>query len=155
MFSKELSLIVILYFCIYQTKAQNPIAEFSLPSEVCKYENIQLTNTSVNSESYFWDFCVGDLSNVPILSNSLVNPAFNRPDHITIKRENGNFYGFMASRFGQKVFRLDFGNDLNSDPIIVPLNISNEPFGRPIDVELISENGRWYGLLVDINSKIY
>ncbi len=130
--------------------SQCPTASFNTPIEVCTDENINLINASSGAARYEWDFCAGDLSGLPSKTSDITNSLFNKPSKITIVNEADRWYGFVASRFGKRVVKLDFGSDLKNDPRIVNLGNLENSFEQPIDIEFFQEDDKWYALVIDV-----
>ncbi|MBU2913033.1 PKD domain-containing protein, partial [Reichenbachiella agariperforans] len=51
------------------SQAQCPTPNFSIPSSVCIGENISITNSSVNADSFQWDFCSGTAENLTLVES--------------------------------------------------------------------------------------
>lgn len=131
---------------------QCPVANFNLPATVCLGESFDIINTSVGGVKFEWDICSGDLQSNTVQASGIINGTFNKPSFITLVTDSQNWYGFVVSRFGQKIIRLDFGNDLKNTPITVDLGTFQNSFTQPIDIEFFKENGTWYALLIDVST---
>ena len=132
--------------------AQTPQADFSLSKTVCKGENILLQNNSSDASDYFWDFCSGDLAQMPTASAINSDPVIDGANNITVVESEGNFYGFVTSRYDGRLIRLDFGGDLDNDPQLIDLGNIDDSWEEPIAVEVVQSEGNWYGFLVDFKS---
>lgn len=87
------------------------------------------------------------LSNIPAAVN-LGNPiSFNYPFEISIHKEGNNFIGFFED-LSNNLFRINFGTNItNASPSIINLgNVGN--FSRSFKHVVITENNKWYMLLV-------
>jgi gliding motility-associated-like protein len=128
------------------------IASFTAPDTICINNPVTLTNTSIGASSYFWNFCVADITTTPQgtnlgnISNNLSMPVF--MDYVYV---NGNYYGFSVNHAPGGLVRLDFGNSLLNTPTSV--NLGN--FGGNIPVQwgaegirVVQNNGKWYAIVV-------
>ena len=121
-------------------------ADFTAASIACKGENIVITNNSVNSTSFVWDFCNDALLKTPIVNQVTTAPG-SIPVGLVLEYSNGNWYGFVSNREGTLI-RLDFGNNLKSIP--VPFDLGNfSMLSGPSDIDIYNENGTWYGLVTN------
>lgn len=154
MFINKPFLILILSFLLipYQSKGQCLLTSFDVPASVCSDERFDVTNTSIGGVKFEWDFCSGDLENSVTQSSEITNGIFNFPSFITLVNESQNWYGFVVSRFGKRIIRLDFGASLKNTPGITDLGTFQGAFVQPIDVEFFKENGIWYALMIDAST---
>ncbi len=136
------------------TIAQNPIADFSVKSTACLNENLPLTNTSSNANTFLWDICQGDLALTPSvkLLRSLVA---NVPQGIDIVFDGSEWFGFVANQNGNSILRMDFGSDLSNDnPLVVDLGNFNGQLTAPGDIKIVNEHGMWYGFVYGLSGSI-
>ncbi len=126
-----------------------PTGSFSLPTDVCQGEQFNVTNTSVNATSYYWDFCSGDMLTTPSASSILTDSNFDGALGHTIVEDGGQFYGFTVGSSSANVIRFDFGSDLTSTPTIVNLGNPGSLLTNPDGIGMIRESGNWYGLVVN------
>lgn len=153
-FGFNLSLIFILVsITSLNVKAQIISADFTLSADtICLEQNFSVVSNSADSEKVIWDFCLEDLEGVPASENLLSLTDVNIPNSIKVIYDSLNWYGFVSSRGNNKLFRLDFGNNLSNTPAIVDLgNIGNE-LNAPKDIEFFQENGEWYALLINVGN---
>ncbi len=148
----KLSFLVVGLSIVTAGLAQTPRADFSLPETVCKGENIFFQNNSNNANHYFWDFCEGDLAQMPVATTIDSDPMIDGANNISVVESEGKFYGFVTSRYDGKLIRLDFGNDLDNEPQLVDLGNVSGSWEEPIAVEVVQSEGNWYGFLVDFKS---
>ena len=128
--------------------AQSVTSSFNIPASVCLEENIQITNTSSNADTYLWDFCLEDLDGTPTAENYNNLAGGNIPVAITIVYDSTLWYGFVSSRNNHQLYRLDFGNSLENDPTIVPLGNIDGIFNKPKKSIFIKEGGAWYAIMI-------
>ena len=141
------------FFVIVISFAQTSKADFNLPEEVCTDENIAVQNNSIDASTYLWDFCIGDLTANPVASGiNNSDQVVDGANNITVVESNGDFFGFVASRYNGKLIRMDFGDNLDNTPQLVDLGNIGNLLLEPIAVELVKENGIWYGFLIDFQT---
>ena len=139
---------------IIGASAQIPDSDFSLPSSACLGENLNITNNSTNAISYQWEFCQSDPSgNVQINSTGILNDGSTTME-IELINSDDLWYGFITSRDNSRLFRLDFGDDLDNDYSITQVNITGDPLSQPYDIEIIKNQNVWYGLVSNGNNNI-
>ena len=85
--------------------AQCPVtADFTFPDdpyEVCLQEPLLITDQSSGSPvKYDWDFCVGDLLEIPTATSLLTISGTQTPTGVDIFYDGTNWYGFVSSRTG-------------------------------------------------------
>jgi len=135
----------LLFFSI-AALAQQPVANFNLPSAACLNQNIYLDNTSTNATWYEWDFCQGDLSTSPVATavKYLGGSVTLGTDVIF---DGTNWYGFVINRNTNSILRLDFASDLYSTPAVTDLGNISGVIQNPSDIKIIFENGNWYAFV--------
>ncbi|AXY74005.1 hypothetical protein D3H65_08415 [Paraflavitalea soli] len=127
-------------------------AAFTAPDTVCVKNPVVITNTSAGASSYFWNFCVADISQPPIgtdmgnVSNTLSQPVF--MDYVFV---NNNYYGFVVNHLPGGLVRLDFGNSLLNAPTAVNLGGFGglmPATGGAEGIRVVQNNGKWYAIIV-------
>ncbi len=123
--------------------------DFNLPATACVGQNIEFKPVG-SFQSYEWDFCAGDLSQSPT-STVLINNFGGASFKVELAEQNGNYYGFILAKNRSKLYRLDFGTDINSTPALVDLGGLgvNSATWRVIDV--VKEGSIYYGFIMDSN----
>ena len=149
MMHKFVLLVASSFVVVVVSIAQTPNAEFSALEIVCKGENIDIQNSSTGAVRYLWDFCDQDLETNPEVAEVITASSANVPTSIKIVYDSSSWYGFLSSRNNDKLFRLDFGNDLQNSPSIVDLGNVGGVFDGPKNIEFLKENGNWYALLIN------
>jgi|GEM_PF-4365702 len=134
------------------TVKRSPESDFQVPATVCLNQNF-LVAPDAAGLSYEWDFCPGDLAVTPEASEFLSNAgsAFK----IEIVQDGSSYYGFYTSRSRQKLYRLDFGNDIKNIPDVVDLGNLGMPSPTWLSVEIVREEDQYYGFIVDFSNKVY
>ncbi len=128
--------------------AQLPSSSFTSPTSACLQEGIMLTNSSTNANSYQWDLCADDFqtlqSNVSIATLTGLTNGFG----YKLVEDNGNWYAFIVSQGGLRLFRTDFGNSPLNTPIqTIDLGNPGNTLSFPQDIEIYKANGKWYGFV--------
>ena len=135
--------------------AQNPSAVLVAPPEVCANEEFEILNNSVNSARYVWDFCMDDFLTTPLAEDLLTVTEANLPTSFKVVYDSSRWYGFLSSRDNSKLFRLDFGENLQNTPNVVDLGNLGGVLKGPKDISFLKENGIWYGILINVtNSRL-
>lgn len=128
------------------------IADFTAPDTVCVNTPVNITNTSTNATSHYWNFCVADLNQTPQganlgnIGNNLSQPVF--MDFVQV---NNNYYGFSVNFNQGHLIRHDFGNSLLNTPTSVDLgNFGNiiPPTNSAEGIQVVQNEGRWYAIIV-------
>lgn len=126
--------------------AQQPSANFNLPSTACLNQNIYLDNSSTNASWYEWDFCQGDLSTTPA-STAVKYLGGNVTLGIDVVFDGANWYGFVINRNTNSILRLDFGSDLYSTPAVTDLGNISGVIQNPSDIKVVFDTGNWYAFV--------
>lgn len=138
----------------YLTPLTHPVLNvtpfFTAPDTVCVNNPINIQNQSTNASSYYWNFCVGDVT-VPPTGTNLGNPGSNlrTPVFMDYVYDNGNYYGFVVNHNPGGLIRLNFGNSLLNTPTSTDLGnfggmIPNSGEG----IQVVKNEGRWYAIIV-------
>jgi gliding motility-associated-like protein len=128
------------------------VASFTTPDTVCITNPVAITNTSSGASSYYWNFCVADITSTPVgtnlgnISGNLTWPVF--MDYVFV---NNNYYGFLVNHMPGGLVRLDFGNSLLNTPTSV--NLGNFggiiPSGNGAEgIRVVQNAGKWYAIIV-------
>ncbi|MFZ4546469.1 MAG: SBBP repeat-containing protein, partial [Bacteroidales bacterium] len=126
------------------------IADFTLPDTVCVNENITIQNTSTGGSSYYWNFCSGNLSTVPIGVNLGNLGSLSGPVYSALTKEGDNYFVFITNINNASISRLAFGNSLTNTPVATNLgNLGGilQPGIEGIQVKKDIFTGNWYGLI--------
>jgi len=135
-----------LLFSSIAALAQQPIANFNLPSTACLNQNIYLDNTSTNANGYEWDFCQGDLLTSPVATAvKYLGGSVTLGTDVVF--DGTNWYGFVINRNTNSILRLDFASDLYSTPVVTDLGNVSGVIQNPSDIKVIFENGNWYAFV--------
>lgn len=149
--SIKLYFFLILCLCLLQVKYSNgqcPTGNFTFTDNFCIDENFNIENNSTNASSYVWDFCEGDLGQIPTADLLFRISETSAPRAIEIIHDGNNWYGFITSRANNSLLRLDFGTSLdNTAPSVTNLGNVGNLLSSPEPIQLLQENGNWYALI--------
>lgn len=144
------SAVAFLFFSLILSLNVSGQAGFNMPDNVCVNQPIQIQNTSTNGASYYWNFCPGNLSVIPVGKNLGNLGKLNGPVYSSIVKDGANYYVFISNINDGTITRLEFGNSLSNNPVAT--NLGN--FGvldkniEGIDIKKDSLTGVWIGLVV-------
>ncbi len=138
---------ILLCMLLQELSGQCPDSDFTITNKTCKNNVVSLANNSTNADTYVWDFDAGDLSRTPTASTIISDIGSSIPTNIEIKKDGGNWYGFVSSRANHTIYRLDFGSDLSSTPDVNALTISG--LSTPEGFQLYKESGNWYAIVLN------
>ncbi len=146
--------LLILFFIYLSTVLEcisQPVAGFTFSPTACRNETIQLTNTSTQATRYTWDFCHHDLISSPAILQDFTLPVTGSNFYNSIKLvfDNGVWTGFVTDAAAQKLFRLDYGDNINATPIVNDLG-NLGVLTSPGPVDLVKEGGIWYVFIANI-----
>ncbi|MEM6644028.1 MAG: PKD domain-containing protein [Bacteroidota bacterium] len=124
-------------------------SSFVVKQNACIQESIPLLNNSSGSE-YYWDFCSGDLNQVPEAS-ALVNlNSTDIPVGIDFFQDTDRWYALLASRGNSTVYRLSFVDGLDSAPSVSP--ISNSLLSGCEFLAVYNQQGTWVALALNTDN---
>jgi len=86
------------------------------------------------------------LWNSPTADDLNINPPFVFAHGLIIIKENNTWIGFITDSNGNKLFRLNFGSTLSSDPALEDLG-NPGGFITPGQICLVEEDSSWYMLM--------
>ncbi len=128
-----------------------PIVSITLPDKACRNELFTPANNS-SPGLFKWEFCYAGINQLPVFQSSTLIGVAAGPDGIVLKKENGNWYGFVASTNSNGLVRLDYGSDLSQNPAVVNLGNPGGLLLRPRDVDFINHQGNWFALVVNFDA---
>ncbi|MBI3220374.1 MAG: PKD domain-containing protein [Bacteroidetes bacterium] len=145
---KQLKFFFLTGMLVAQAAYAQPSSSFTAPASACLQEGLAITNSSTNANSYQWDACADDFqtlkSNLSIATLTNLSNGFG----YKLVEDNGNWYGFVVSQGGLRLFRMDFGNSpLNVPTQTVDLGNPGNALSFPQDIEIYKANGKWYGFV--------
>ena len=125
---------------------------FSIPDTICVNNSLNITNTTVGAQTYFWNFCVADLKQAPIGTNlGNIGGNLNMPVFMDYAQYNGNWYGFSVNFGNGRLIRHDFGNSLLNTPATMDMGnfggVIPTPQGAE-GIQLVFNEGKWYAIII-------
>ncbi|ULQ57416.1 gliding motility-associated C-terminal domain-containing protein [Flavihumibacter rivuli] len=140
-----LGLIALLFYSI---SGYSQTFDFEIPDTICINSIVPLKNLSVGGTSYYWNFCSGSLSNLPLGVNlGSFSGAIGSPVFMEIAQDGLNFYGFVSNHESGSLTRLDFGNSLLNTPTSVSLGNFGVLPTQVEGLEIIKQGNNWSGLV--------
>ncbi|MBS1978368.1 MAG: PKD domain-containing protein [Bacteroidetes bacterium] len=148
----HICLLVIAGVCVLyprNLKAQCSV-DFASASSACLQQQLLFQPNSVYS-NYDWDFCAGDLDLSPA-ATVLVNSYGGYGFKVEIAEQNNNYYGFILTRATNRLYRIDFGNNIkNPTPAVTDLGGLGINSSTWRVIEVVAEGGKFYGFISDNN----
>ncbi|MFT7157109.1 MAG: PKD repeat protein, partial [Parvicella sp.] len=132
-----------------------PTLSYDLDASLCIGEGLTITNSSVNSASYEWDFCSGYLSNAGSLQYDETIGLLNNAFGMDVVYEGGEYYTFIVNRADAKILRLTHGTIVDGEYAISDLVVSGDGFTSPQSISLFKEGEIWYGLMSTNSGEFY
>jgi PKD repeat protein len=130
-------------------------ADFSIDPSICTDQVVRITNTSTAATRFTWDFCQGDLLQLPTATKIATASGGYVTLDVELVFDGTNWYGFVTNRQGNSIFRLDFGTDLNSYPQVTDLgNFASLSPWSPGDIEIVKEGNEWFGFVYGESTNI-
>lgn len=150
---------LIVFFCFWvalisistDALSQCVAVDFTMNPIVCLDENVILTTTD-SFDQYEWDFCSGDLNQSPSASIFLNSNNYGYSHSIEIAESNGLFFGFFLSRGSRKLFRLDFGADISTQPTAIDLGGLGINLDSWRTIKIGKQGNDYFGFLIGDNS---
>ncbi len=126
-------------------------ASFTATDSVCSNERVVITNQSLKAESYHWDFCQGDLLEIPVLTD-VATLGSGSKSGLDIVQVGSNWYGFAVVLGSNRLERLDFGESLDNTPTVTDLGNIDSKLNLPYDIKILQSGGAWYGLVTNFGN---
>ncbi len=136
--------------------ADEPTVDFNLPALVCLEERFQIENTSVNADSYEWDFCFEEFFTLTPSFEPYINQGLSTPFETRIIEADTSFYLFIPNRASNSIQKYHVSSDFEA--IYAQSSIQNVStfFQEPISIDVVRVDDNWIGYAVDFTqSKIY
>lgn len=124
-------------------------ANFSIPDTICIDDTLIIENLSRDAQTYYWNFCSGNLIYDPAGEN-LPNPGtLNGPAFIDFATDNGNYFAFVTNHTDGTLVRNSYGSNFLNSP--VSQNLGN--FGGIIPrhaqgIQVVQDGDHWYVFVV-------
>lgn len=141
-------ILFLLQWVVLPVTTAGQTASFVAPDTVCVSAAVQIQNTSPFGQPYFWNFCAGDLNQIPTANNYSVAPESTTPVFMDYAFDNGEWVGLVVNHISGTVTRLRFGNSLNNNPTktelgnfgIMPLYLEG--------IQIIKNGNQWLAFIV-------
>lgn len=141
--------ITLLLFALVSLRSSGQIIA---PDTVCAGTPVNFS-TPVQAKQYIWLTDSVNINQLPGTSGIVYSGSpLNTSVFVTLAKDGSNFYGFSTNYYTNEVVRYDFGASLSSTPTTVNLGmfgLLNSGITEGIDV--INDNGNWYGFVVGGN----
>jgi gliding motility-associated-like protein len=138
----------LLFFLIIPGRVCAQIS-FEVPDTVCMHDSVTINNTSMDAESYYWNFCSGNLVYNPGGVNFPDPATLNGPAFIDFALDESDYYAFITNHTDGTITRYFYGYDFLSIPVAENLG----SFGGIIPdhvqgVQVVEDDGQWYVFVV-------
>jgi PKD repeat protein len=123
---------------------------FDVDAAVCRNSTVTIDHITAGAVNYEWDFCAGDLNNLPTAQSVVSSSLLFRARSIKIKQDaSGSYVGFALSEPNGQLIRLNFGNSLLNTPSLTNLGNFSNNIERAWGFTLYEEGGNWYCFVPD------
>ena len=122
---------------------------FDVKDTACIDEMITITNNSRNADSYYWNFCSGNLYYTPEGDNLPHQGTLDGPAFIDFAEDNGNYYAFITNHTSGTLTKFSYGNNFLSTPASINLGSFGGIIPQHVQgVQVEKDNGNWYVFVV-------
>jgi len=126
---------------------QSPVAEFTVSLLPCLDQNIDVDNTSMNADSFEWDFCLDDFKTLSSNTDLATVIGLSGGFGYRIVEDDGLWFGFVVSQSTHSIIRLDFGDSPTNTPAVVDLGNPGNTLLFPQGIDLYKNNGVWFAFV--------
>lgn len=132
--------------------SQSLVTNFSVPSNVCREQNINLVNTSIGALNFEWDFCPRDSRN--LIASSVLSSISGMAGGYAYKivEDDSNWFGVAISQSNHSLFVLDFGSSPTNVPVVINLGNPQNQLLFPTGLELVKSGANWYAFVTSYNN---
>jgi hypothetical protein len=124
-------------------------AQIQAPDTVCVGNPFIVTSDDTAQEYTFSPNASGSVFSVGAAHTIATGGSVQIGGSATMVNDGGNYYGFVVSS-DFHLFRLDFGTNPNSTPVVNDMgNPGGEFYFFPHGIEMIKDGGQWYGFIMD------
>lgn len=124
--------------------AQIPVADYTIQTPSCLNEQQEIINNSTNSNTYSWDFCLGDFKTTPSISVNY-GTATSAIYGLKIVKYDGKYYGFALG--SSTLYRIEYNADLgNTNPVITDLGNFDGLITNAEGIDIVKEGNQWIGI---------
>ncbi len=141
-------LLYILLFFFSKTHCQSTVSLFDISSDSICIDDSLIIEEVVEADSYYWNFCSGNLSYTPEGENFDNSGTLNGPAFTDFNDENGNHFAFISNHDGT-LTRNSYGSSYFS----VPISENLGSFGGAIPehaqgLQVVNDASSWYVFIV-------
>ncbi|WP_197428968.1 gliding motility-associated C-terminal domain-containing protein [Phnomibacter ginsenosidimutans] len=109
---------------------------------------IYIQNSSPAGQAYYWNFCAGDLNQIPTAQNYSVAPESNTPVFMDYANDNGEWIGLVVNHLSGTISRLRYGNSLNNNPSITNLGSLGVMPLYLEGIQIVHDGQQWFAFVV-------
>lgn len=126
--------------------------DFTVNTNACQNEILNIEVADLGNY-YQWDFCEGDLSEMPTVTLKSNFSEIRDSRSLEIIYDSTNWYGFVVDRIANSLLRINFGPSmLNTSPTITDLGNIDNLLDVPESIKITYESGNWFGLVYSSGS---
>ncbi|MCX6278133.1 MAG: hypothetical protein NT004_08550 [Bacteroidetes bacterium] len=125
-------------------------AAFTAPDTVCVGEPVSITNQSTGGGSYYWNFCSGNAASTPVGFNmGTLGGALNGPVYSSLVKEGPDCFTFITNQGAPThITRIYHGNSFRNAPVSIVSILQTGILDHYVEaLQIINDNGTWYGLV--------
>ncbi len=139
-----------LYALILSCLFLNASAQIIAPDTVCVGTTVNFT-TAKTATTYAWDFSPVNVVQPISPIRTLASGFTGTPTFTCFNKDGANYYCFVSDYNTEHLFRLSYGTNIHSVPVITDLGTLGMAGGRLEGVDIVKDTatGQWYGLIVD------
>ena len=123
--------------------------DFSIPDTICIDDSVFIENLSRDANTYYWNFCSGNLVYDPGGENFPNPGTLNGPAFIDFANDNNTYFAFITNHTDGTLVRNSYGSNFLHAP--VSQNLGNFGGAIPLHaqgIQVIQDNGNWYVFIV-------
>jgi len=125
-------------------------ADFSIPDTICIDNSVTIENLSRDADTYYWNFCSGNLINDPGGENFANPGTLNGPAFIDFANDDETYYTFITNHTDGTLVRNSYGSNFLNAP--VSQNMGNFGGAIPLHaqgIQVVQDNdNNWYVFIV-------
>ncbi|MFT7156824.1 MAG: PKD repeat protein, partial [Parvicella sp.] len=146
--------IYLIFIVINNAQSQCPSSSFNVGADYCILQNIELTNTSTNSNFFTWDYCAGDLLVSPSAENVdtlLAYSGLREIEIIEVESEGVFVFGVAENN---RLYRAYYPNGFNSQPQRTDFINPNSSLSTPRGLAYIKQGDTHFLLVANSDGSI-
>ncbi len=131
----------------------NASAQIIAPDTVCVGTTVNFT-TPKTATTYSWEFSPVNVVQPISPIRNFASGFTSAPTFACFNKDGANYYCFVADYNSEHLFRLSYGTNIHSVPVITDLGTLGMSAGRLEGVDIVKDTatGQWYGIIVDNSS---